>query len=84
VTPNNSRVQSTPGKLPWIKVGSALRAQSLAKETCAMGKFKNLLITLLESPDPDDRDLLIKLLAEKLESDDDEEGEDIADQRLPD
>lgn len=47
-----------------------------------MGHFKNLLITLLESPDPDDRELLIKLLAEKLEPD--EEGEDIADQRLPD
>jgi hypothetical protein len=44
-----------------------------------MGHFKNLAITLLESPDPDDLELLKKLLAEELESYEDEEGEDIAD-----
>jgi hypothetical protein len=44
-----------------------------------MGKFKNLAIKLLESPDPDDLELLKKLLAEELESYEDEEGEDIAD-----
>jgi hypothetical protein len=44
-----------------------------------MGKFKNPAIKLLESPDPNDLELLKKLLAEELESYEDEEGEDIAD-----
>jgi hypothetical protein len=45
-----------------------------------MGHFKNLLITLLESPDPDD----LELLAGTEEPEPEEEGEDIADQRLSD
>jgi hypothetical protein len=47
-----------------------------------MGHFKNLLITLMESPDPDDLELL--LLAGTEEPEPEKEGEDIADQRLPD
>lgn len=46
-----------------------------------MGHFKDLQITLMESPDPDDLELLKKLLAEELESyeDEDEEGDAVAD-----
>lgn len=44
-----------------------------------MGKFKDLQITLMES-DPDDLELLAGIEEEELEP---EEGEDIADQRLP-
>lgn len=46
-----------------------------------MGHFKNLLITLLESPDPDDLELLAGTEEEPVPE---TEGEYIADQRLPD
>ena len=41
-----------------------------------MGHFKDLQITLMESPDPDDLELLAGL---EDESEPDEEGEDVAD-----